>query len=934
MTSSTRRRRAHAMSSSTRRRRAGAIICGLSLALLLVPGASLTQAIAQRSTSAPTAVQTTTAAASSAVTVTKTVTRKHLVDGEDVLVESRKVTLKVSETKDLRDRQGIEVSWSGAHPTGGIYADPHSGEASLQEYPMVLLQCRGIDSSSVAAAKRLTPETCWTSTPQERFLATYSPRFPAWRVDRYAAASQRTQAPGEPSPRPTKCYGRAPAEHWLPFVAANGTVYHGGIQGCAGIPPEASELDSTTALPSNTTYGVTGLDGTGFARFDVRDAVNNGSLGCSSTVPCALVAVPIMGVSCDVAAAGLPEADRPSGADAAAAETECTRTGFFRPGQFASNTGGDNHFAVSGALWWSASNWRQRITVPLTMSSLSLVCEGTSSGSVDIYGSELLVQATTQWTPAFCQGGARPVKHVQTGEPQARNLLGTKAIEAAFTSRRQTDGYSLSTVHAPVAVSGFAIVFSIDDAERKRYANLKLTPRLLAKLLTQSYPALSVIKSGYEALKGNPLNISLDPEFIALNPGITKGVTASISASTLYALSSDSDVMHALTAYIDADPEARAWLDGASDPWGMTVNPNYVKIDLPTEAWPMLDTYQPTTLYRPGVNDCLADGPVPYLPLIAAPTSRIASISLAAQYALAPSQTVCYQPYAPSTVGQKLNPIGRQIGGYRFLLGITSLGDAERFGLDTAALLSDVADSAPSQFTDATGRTFVKPTNASLAAAATLITPTASPVDWQPAYETWRSDAKGAKAYPGTMIVYADVPTTGLPSADAKAYGAFLRFAAGQAQVPGFGAGQLPPGFLPMTAANGLGAMADYTSRAADAVAAQQGAVPPLVAPTPTPTPTPTQTVPTPTGTTPTDDSGTDDGTTDGTTPTSSATASAPVASPTPSGTPLAAKPVSAGTTVTSDPGWVGLVLPALLALAALAGLGTGITLLTSREGA
>ena len=47
----------------------------------------------------------------------------------------------------------------------------------------------------------------------------------------------------------------------------------------------------------------------------------------------------------------------------------------------------------------------------------------------------------------------------------------------------------------------------------------------------------------------------------------------------------------------------------------------------------------------------------------------------------------------------------------------------------------------------------------------------------------------------------------------------------------------------------------------------------------------------------------------------------------------MAAEPVSAGTTLTSDPGWVGLLLPALLVLAALAGLGAGITMLTSREG-
>ena len=65
------------------------------------------------------------------------------------------------------------------------------------------------------------------------------------------------------------------------------------------------------------------------------------------------------------------------------------------------------------------------------------------------------------------------------------------------------------------------------------------------------------------------------------------------SEAELYALSSDSDVMYALTSYINADPEARAWLNGTPDPWGMTVNPAYQGISLPLSSWPQLDTYTP-----------------------------------------------------------------------------------------------------------------------------------------------------------------------------------------------------------------------------------------------------------------------------------------------------------------------------------------------------
>src|SRR5262249_20627843 len=68
------------------------------------------------------------------------------------------------------------------------------------------------------------------------------------------------------------------------------------------------------------------------------------------------------------------------------------------------------------------------------------------------------------------------------------------------------------------------------------------------------------------------------------------------------------------------------------------------------------------------------------------------------------------------------------------------------------------------------------------------------------------------------------------------------RFAASDGQVPGGEAGQLPDGYLPMTAANSLGGLAAYTTVAATGVAAQEGALPPLTGPwtitSPTPVPT------------------------------------------------------------------------------------------------
>jgi len=80
-------------------------------------------------------------------------------------------------------------------------------------------------------------------------------------------------------------------------------------------------------------------------------------------------------------------------------------------------------------------------------------------------------------------------------------------------------------------------------------------------------------------------------------------------------------------------------------------------------------------------------------------------------------------------------------------------------------------------------------------------------------------------AYPGAMLMSLDVPTSGLPLKDAQRYAQVMRFAAGPGQIPGTGNGQLPPGYLPMTAANGMASFANYTLAAADAVAAQGGGI-------------------------------------------------------------------------------------------------------------
>ena len=152
------------------------------------------------------------------------------------------------------------------------------------------------------------------------------------------------------------------------------------------------------------------------------------------------------------------------------------------------------NLTVSGGLWWSPSNWRNRITVPLTFApTAELVSRCELQQLVDVYGSEILLQATSQWEPYFCLGDDKDTftfNHVSESEPEARNQVATGTAEAAFTSEAQPLGYGKPVVNAPVAVTGFTISFSVDGTDGDPITTLKLTPLLLAKLLTNSYPVL------------------------------------------------------------------------------------------------------------------------------------------------------------------------------------------------------------------------------------------------------------------------------------------------------------------------------------------------------------------------------------------------------------------------------------------------------------
>jgi hypothetical protein len=734
---------------------------------------------------------------------TKTLTRtmRDPVEG-DVEAEPNTMTVTVSDTKNLRGRQRVEVSWEGAPPSGGRSTNPFGDRGMSQEYPVVIMQCRGTDDPSLPVAKQVRPETCWTSTVIQRSQINKDLHEATWVRDLYAPAEDKARLSGmSPFPAATDCKDIAQEyyhTHLTPFVAKDGTVY--SACDASHMPPEAA---SDAAFPPNEIAAFTDTDGTGSVQFEVRSNVENQSLGCNDKTACSIVVVPIKGLSCDA----------PSD-DTKLIDQACRLGGQFAPGSsnFA-NQGVDQ--AVSPLLWWSESNWRNRFSIPITFGTPPSTCDiKDPRPPTGFYGSELLAQASIQWAPAYCLDKKRfKFQHNLQSDVAGFNLMDQGTAPAALVSSEQEADGEDPVGYAPTAVTGFAISYVIDRPNNAgEYEKLRLNARLLAKLLTQSYLG-SDLGRGHPGIEDNPLALMNDPEFIKLNPGLSQ--ISQEAGATLLSLSNDSDVIHQLTDYIAHDQEAMKWVNGKPDQWGMRVNPKYRKIKLPREQWPLLDTFIPDT-----ASACRDRNPGVYFTQLAAPVSSLRKIAEAILDGWPNVQTRCDAD--PATGLDKLGRVDRQSFGARFMIGITSLGDADRFGLHTAAL-------------ETKSKTYVEPTSSSMTAAVKLMEQKKKLAP----FELDQADVrKSGNAYPGTMVVYTAARLRNLAEEDAAKVALFMRTATTEGQRPGFGNGELPGGFLPIRK---TGVTADLYAAArtvADAVEAQKPAAA-ETEPSETPTPSP-----------------------------------------------------------------------------------------------
>ena len=519
-----------------------------------------------------------------------------------------------------------------------------------------------------------------------------------------------------------------------------------GSPGFRGVPASGSE-PAVPAVPAFTYPGqtdayaaqpdgpanwqdvATSPDGTGQVTVQVFTRREAPSLGCDQSRPCSIVVVPNYG--------------RASGTGAVEDQLDAP---------------------------WA---WARRTVVPLSFLPLDDTCPfgGTS---LAVEGSPAAARLLASWRGAACTSDA-PVTldYTAIGEPQTRGDV-TGALTDAGLVTRPLDAPDKRFAYAPLALTGVAIGFQVDDLSGRPVSTMKLNARLVAKLITASYKV-----AGDPDVDGNPATLFRDKEFRALNPGVAW--PGGSPGNHVLLLGDLSDTTWALTRWIDADPQARAFLDGTPDEYGTHVNLAYKGLALPVSTFPLLDEKQESSFQ---------------------PVQGLDHVSRQLSLSQFPGAITEYDNGVAFVTKPSRQPAGR-----RETLGVVTTAEAAAFRVPVATLVSSTGTADPD--------------TAGLTAAASHLTTDASGAV-QPLQTT------DPAAYPLLLPVQALLPVTTdatLRTASTR----FLDYALGAGQQPGDGLGQLPAGYVPLS--EGLRAKA----LAARAVVAAGPALPPVVA-TPTPT--------------------------------------------------------------------------------------------------
>ena len=524
-----------------------------------------------------------------------------------------------------------------------------------------------------------------------------------------------------------------------------------------------STFDTSTYFSTSSTNEVTaartGEDGTGALVFETQTSLEAPHLGCGGSVSgssaprsCWLVVVPRGEVNADGSTAQSQTNGRLTGSPL------------------------------------SATNWNNRIQIKLGFEAIGASCP-IGNAEQRTVGSELISEAFVSWQTTLCATGTT-YGFSQIGDGEARRqvvstIQGASGLAFITEPLDETTAGDATLQYAPVAASAIVVGFNIERNLRGGTPNfskngtaitdLTLNQRLVAKLLTQSYKSDVPNGNNQAYLAKNPRSIRNDPEFLELNPEFNDFNTTAEPDGLMVALGS-TDATAQLWEWIKADANANDFLQGVPDEHGMVINPAYLALDIANDD--IIDSFPKAdlTTFRQAPNI-----PEPgYGTLDLRP--YVGDMHEGAYRARRADGNVKIvwddTKNPPSFIAS-----GPQLPGSRFSLTITDSTSAERYGLQTAKLVN------------AAGRS-IEPTDESIMAGIDALVP--SSVE---GVVVSNPDKAVNAAYPLSMLTYAAVNVCSPSIATLKDYNKLLTYATGKGQVSGVNAGQLPLGYVPLTAA-------------------------------------------------------------------------------------------------------------------------------------
>jgi hypothetical protein len=680
-------------------------------------------------------------------------------DASGALSDFKNLSITVGQSTDLVD-QTLRVSYQGMASTTGTGA---SGESNFLQ----VMQCWGADPNA-ANFRNTCAFGAWASSGINN--------APATLLGNAGAGLDVTARPSN-----------------VPFTAPDGTSStadpgheDNGIRQYFN-STTGNEQDFVT-IPSD------GGSNSGFTLFNAQSAATAPWLGCGNPTSsqgagnnCWLVVVP-----------------RGTHSGSISGDSTQCESSVFGDSGFGTVTGDQ----VGSPLSTDCSYWSDRIVVPLTFTPIASHCAD-GSQEVNTNGSMLLDGAMHSWQQALCSTGASTYNIANNAGALTRAQLLSGQVGLAFIGEPVTqadddsDSWSTADIrYGPVANAALTIGFIAENRLGQQVTTLKLTPRLLAKLLTQSYQFQVPVDAHigqYQVpeLGSNPGNIGEDPEFQELNPGVQPiGLFVSEDVGFIEVGPQGDDALQLLWQWIESDKSAATWLSGTPDENGMVVNPYYLPSSNPKALGGGLGGIDLSKgpvdrVYRADPTSLVPDSTQSQITLDSVSISPFAKDFPTAALRIAQGDTQHGEDsLVPAAAVPTLQAVSARVVGAdnKDVMGLTDAASADLNGLNTAEL----------QLPNQPG-VFVAPTQASITAAAKAEVPVGSDTI---AGTINAVDFNGfpAGAYPLTTTIYAavNITSTTLDQSTRNQYATLIDYAIGAGQIPGTGLGQLPAGYAPL----------------------------------------------------------------------------------------------------------------------------------------